>query len=268
MVGGILLSKTKKSVQAIIVTVAVGLIVPKLFSLSNIEIFNKIAWKAILGGAFGLATLFVGFLYSIGAIRKRSSGGKARIATYLVMVVLVCMAVPALSLIFSVVSEFVRIIIWFLISTFMFIVISKIITTISKSLKNSKSSQSVKNEKMEERSNAQFSLLPVVRPVQLPEKNSTKVISNETIETRKEYIEPLSECENGLKTIFELWEDKDPNDKCITITNDENPDLKWVKIYKPCYGDGFFYGYIKMQNAHETVNGKIYFGDRPIWYVT
>ena len=70
------MNKHKKSIQAIILTALVGLIVPQLFSLSNIEIFNKIAWKAILAGVFGLATFFVGFLYSIGIIKKRSVGGR------------------------------------------------------------------------------------------------------------------------------------------------------------------------------------------------
>ena len=69
-----------------------------------------------------------------------------------------------------------------------------------------------------------------------------------------------------FKTIEELWNQKDPNAKCITIANCENENLKWVKIYKNRYGDGNFYGYVMMNNARETVNGIIYYSDRPIWY--
>ena len=36
-----------------------------------------------------------------------------------------------------------------------------------------------------------------------------------------------------LYTVEELWWQKNPSDKCITITNDDNPNLKWIKIYKP-----------------------------------
>ena len=69
-----------------------------------------------------------------------------------------------------------------------------------------------------------------------------------------------------LYTVEELWWQKNPSDKCITITNDDNPNLKWIKIYKPRYNDGNFYGYIKMDNARETVNGIVYFADQSIWY--
>lgn len=261
------MNKHKKSIQAIILTALVGLIVPQLFSLSNIEIFNKIAWKAILAGVFGLATFFVGFLYSIGIIKKRSVGGKVRIGTYLLMVLLLCALVPVLSLILSVVSEVVKGIILFAISTLVLVVIIKIIRTISKALKSNRVNENVQNKKASHTSNEQFLLPPVAETPQFSNNNIITTGSNIVVENQKESIDTLIEYEDGLKTISELWEDKNPNDKCITITNDENPDLKWVKIYKPRYGDGYFYGYIKMENARETVNGKIYFGDRPIWYI-
>ena len=66
---------------------------------------------------------------------------------------------------------------------------------------------------------------------------------------------------------MELWNEKGANEKYIIITNDENPDLKWVKIFKPRYGDGNFYGDIMMKHARGALNGKIYFANRPIWYV-
>ena len=65
--------------------------------------------------------------------------------------------------------------------------------------------------------------------------------------------------------IYELWKEKDVSEKCLTITNNDNPDLKWIKIYKPPYKNGKFYGYIMMMNAHNTVNGEIYFANEPIW---
>lgn len=49
---------------------------------------------------------------------------------------------------------------------------------------------------------------------------------------------------NGL-SLYELWENRNPTKKCLTAANDENPDLEWVKIYKPPYGNGKFYGYVK-----------------------
>ena len=71
--------------------------------------------------------------------------------------------------------------------------------------------------------------------------------------------------ETSLKNLYELWREKPVGEKCLTATNHENPDLKWVKIYKPPYGNGKFYGYVLMNDARHTVNGEIYFADRKIW---
>jgi hypothetical protein len=62
-----------------------------------------------------------------------------------------------------------------------------------------------------------------------------------------------------LFTIKELWNMRDTLKRCLKATNDEDIDLKWVKIYKPQYCNGKFYGYILMNDAKNTVNGEIYF---------
>lgn len=83
--------------------------------------------------------------------------------------------------------------------------------------------------------------------------------------TPKNQVERQIKTAIELKTIYQLWNEKDPNKKCLTVTNDENPDLMWVKIYKPPYGNGKFYGYVRMNDARDTVNGEIFFADRQIW---
>ena len=73
----------KKSIQAIIITTVIGLIIPRLISLSDVGIINKLAWKGLLSGAFSLATLIVGILYSCHLLHGKVSGGKARISIFM-----------------------------------------------------------------------------------------------------------------------------------------------------------------------------------------
>lgn len=96
-----------------------------------------------------------------------------------------------------------------------------------------------------------------------PTPHQKKIVINQSSKTevKKEFTYTL----NRDRTLYELAMEHDFSNGCMTVTNDENPNLKWVKIYKPWYANGKFYGYIMMNNAHNTVNGEIFFADRPIW---
>lgn len=91
----------------------------------------------------------------------------------------------------------------------------------------------------------------------LREKNGSNIVKSPEENVRSAKLE--------LKSLYELWDERDLSQKCLTATNDENPDLKWVKVYKPPYANGKFYGYVLMNNARNTVNGEIYYADKKIW---
>lgn len=98
---------------------------------------------------------------------------------------------------------------------------------------------------------------PTNRTEVIKSNNERKTVtSNDTLKFQED---------KKTKTLYELWEKRNVTKKCLTATNDENPDLEWVKIYKPPYGNGKFYGFVKTNNARETVNGEIYFAERAIW---
>lgn len=97
-----------------------------------------------------------------------------------------------------------------------------------------------------------------------PRKSNNKEIESQPVAELKTISQEYNQ-DSSLKNLYDLWTEKPKEAKCLTVTNHENPDLKWVKIYKPPYGNGKFYGYILMNNAKHTVNGEIYFADREIW---
>ena len=92
--------KVPKSLQAIIITLLVGMFLPKLISLTGVVLADKVLWKIVLTLSFNLATVIVGVLYSTKLIRGKIEGGKARIAVYLVIIIIfLCAATSILGFI-------------------------------------------------------------------------------------------------------------------------------------------------------------------------
>lgn len=248
--------KVPKSLQAIIITFIIGMFVPKIFDLTGIALVDKVFWKIILSLSFNLATIIVGILFSAKLLHGKVEGGKARISIFLLIVIILLCFSSSIIVFFKEVAKTVLIILASLAILAIFFLIINYILSIKEKKSNFKETQT--------------------RSVDLPKSNVSNVKKNihNDLSSTQENIhktqiatseQPKQISERKLKTVYELWLEFDHQKKCLTITNNENPDLRWVKIYKPPYGNGKFYGYIMMQNARNTVNGEIYFADRPIW---
>ena len=264
----------KKSIQAIIITTVIGLIIPRLISLSDVGIINKLAWKGLLGGAFSLATLIVGILYSCHLLHGKVSGGKARISIFIVAVLVLCVSAPAIATIIGVTTKVIIAIIATAIAIAMIFGIYKLISWFRRKTNHNIISphQQTSNDNIKvcipstnQRDLTETTQCNTTNLYQkaIPKVPQNKIVNDQPIqsETEKEIICTL----DRERTLYELAMEHDFSNGCMTVTNDENPDLKWVKIYKSWYANGKFYGYIMMNNAHRTVNGEIYFADRPIW---
>ena len=264
----------KKSIQAIIITTVIGLIIPRLISLSDVGIINKLAWKGLLGGAFSLATLIVGILYSCHLLHGKVSGGKARISIFIVAVLVLCVSAPAIATIIGVTTKVIIAIIATAIAIAMIFGIYKLISwfrgktnhnIISPHQQTSNDNIKVCIPATNQRNLTEATQCNTTNLSQkaILEVHQNKIVNDQPIqaETKKEIICTL----DRERTLYELAMEHDFSTGCMTVTNDENPDLKWVKIYKSWYANGKFYGYIMMNNAHRTVNREIYFADRPIW---
>ena len=265
--------KPRKSSKAVAITFLIGLLVPAVFRISGVNLINKMAWKGLLSGAFAISTSLVGILYSLKLIKGRSQGGKARIGAFLTIVLLLCSLTPMIALLISAATRIAQIIAGAIVAAIMTFVAYKIIGAIKNFF--SFGDVSKPDKCTHDRKKRETPITPNgdVRPVaQYTAQNiivkkpthSPRVMEEEKLPAP---AIPLVETTAGkLKTILQLWNEKSPDEKCITITNDEYPDLRWVKIYKPRYRDGKFYGYIKMKHARDTVNGIIYSAYKPIWY--
>ena len=276
------MKKVKKSIQAILITFVVGALVPRIFSLSDFGLVNKLAWKGLLGASFGIATFLVGILYSCHLISGKRSGGKTRIGIYISIVLILCCAAPMLALVVATMSKIVAVILAFAMMCGLTYLICKLIKWLSKKKQPEARSigSSAKNQEIKSHDNT--SIENNIQNTVVSGDVKSQIIESCTIE--KTTITEQSTCEReevtGLQpaveylenydacyTLYELAMYHDFESGCMTVTNDENPDLKWVKIYKPCYGNGKFYGYVMMNNAHHSVNGEIFFANRPIWYL-
>lgn len=276
------LKKVKKSIQAILITFVVGALVPRFFSLSDFGLVNKLAWKGLLGAAFGIATFLVGILYSCHLISGKRSGGKTRIGIYISIVLILCCAAPMLALVVATMSKIVAVILAFAMMCGLTYLICKLIKWLSKKKQPEARSIGSSAKNQETKSHDNTSIENNIQNTVVSGDVKSQIIESSTIE--KTTITEQSTCEReevtGLQpaveylenydacyTLYELAMYHDFESGCMTVTNDENPDLKWVKIYKPCYGNGKFYGYVMMNNAHHSVNGEIFFANRPIWYL-
>ena len=126
------MKKVKKSIQAILITFVVGALVPRFFSLSDFGLVNKLAWKGLLGAAFGIATFLVGILYSCHLISGKRSGGKTRIGIYISIVLILCCAAPMLALVVATMSKIVAVILAFAMMCGLMYLICKLIKWLSK----------------------------------------------------------------------------------------------------------------------------------------
>ena len=276
------MKKVKKSIQAILITFVVGAIVPRIFSLSDFGLVNKLAWKGLLGAVFGIATFLVGILYSCHLISGKRSGGKTRIGIYISIVLILCCAAPMLALFVATMSKIVAVILAFAMMCGLTYLICKLIKWLSKKKRSEARSIGCSAKNQEIKSHDNTSIENNIQNTVVSGDVKSQIIESCTIE--KTTITEQSTCEReevtGLQpaveylenydacyTLYELAMYHDFESGCMTVTNDENPDLKWVKIYKPCYGNGKFYGYVMMNNAHHSVNGEIFFANRPIWYL-
>ena len=260
--------KPSKSIQAIIITLIAGMIIPKIFDISGNALLDKFLWKGVLSASFSVATIIVGVLYAGKFITGKVAGGKSRISIYFILIAIFASAASAICAFIREISPIVKIVLASVTILAITLLIAKLIAFCFKVKKDFKTTQERSVTKKESSTTA----LPVHKAPVVEKKVATAPIiaSNGGKDSSQNVETPLSShsviCnENEGKTLFELWKEKGINEKCLTATNDENPDLKWVKIYKPPYPNGKFYGYVMMCNAHNTVNGEIYFADRSIW---
>ena len=254
------MKKVPKSFQAILVTLVVGMLVPKLIDFTGIIFIDKILTKGLLSIAFNLATIIVGVGFSIGLLKGKKEGGKARIGIYLLFAVLILCFSSTIAVFFDIIGKIVAGIL-VLVTLFLIIYfIIKVSTTCSKTKNEFKRSQI--NSVQGKPKNIVTTKVQVDEPK--PQKSISVEIERKPIAKPQSMSQELHQ-DSVLKNLYELWREKPAGEKCLTATNQENPNLKWVKIYKPPYGNGKFYGYVLMNDARHTVNGEIYFADRKIW---
>ena len=214
-----------------------------MFAISNIEIANKWAWKILLSLAFSIATLFVGFMYYAHILRGRTAGGKMRTNIFIILVTLLCTATPFITVVVDISMKI-------LLSLIAFTLILAIIFCVYK-LRSF-----IKNKNVHTQESSVPS--PKIQPILFNQNTSSQ-------SPQQESCSVSAITETPLVTLHELAQNHDFSKGCITATNDENPNLRWVKIYKPPYSNRKFYGYVMMKNAHNTVNGEIYYANKSIW---
>lgn len=253
------MKKRSKSLQAVIITFLVGLFVPKIFDLTGIALLDKVVWKIVLSLSFNIATVVVGILYSAKLLHSKSAGGKTRIAIYLIIVLVFLCATTSILVFFNEVAKIVLIIM----GAAALVVVSAIILNYVFTVKRGNNKVEIHRVKNNSTVTKPNHMVKQDIPRNKPQVHNSIIGAVE--ETPKQIV--VDEKSIKLKTAYKLWYEFDKSEKCLTITNNENPDLKWVKIYKAPYSNGKFYGYIMMKNARNTVSGEIYFADKPIWQI-
>ena len=68
------MKKVPKSFQTILITLIVGMLLPKLIDFTGIIFIDKILTKGLLSIAFNLATIIVGVGFSIGLLKGKKEG--------------------------------------------------------------------------------------------------------------------------------------------------------------------------------------------------
>ena len=259
--------KPSKSIQAIIITLIAGMIIPKIFDISGNALLDKFLWKGVLNASFSIATIIVGVLYAGKFITGKVAGGKSRICIYFILIAILASAASTVCAFIREISPIIKIVLASVTILATVLLIAKLIKFCFEVKKDFKITQEKSVTKIE---SSRFALPVLKNPVVETKVVTSTTTSNIGQDSAQILKMPSSSHsvifdKNQGKTLFELWREKDISEKCLTATNDENPDLQWVKIYKPPYPNGKFYGYVLMCNAHNTVNGEIYFAEKPIW---
>lgn len=274
--------KPTKSIQAIIITLTAGILLPKVFDISSNALVNKFLWKSLITLSFSISTVAVGVLYAGRFIKGRVAGGKSRISIFLILLALLASLSSAICAFIREISPIIVMVLSSIAILAMTLLIAKLITYCFGVKRHFKKTQE-ESLSIKEIAVTQNILQKNVRDAKTstivpPNTRGIKTIPQRTIDAKKvssailatktsptPQMHTISYPKNENKTLFELWKEKSTDEKCLTVTNDENPNLKWVKIYKPPYRNGKFYGYVMMCNAYNTVSGEIYYADRPIW---
>ena len=260
--------KKAKSFQAIIITMLFGMFVPKIVEITGFSLIDKVIIKGILSVSFSLSTICVGILFSTKILKDRVAGGKTRIALYiLISIILLSAVTPVLAFIESISQK----ILYILSSLTILLIFVLIVWTVVKALKVKKAFKVSQEKTVSEKILGNTKQVNKYKPYVTQYNNEyhkvqerqQKPKKNEHYNKKPEHTDLSQKPE--LKTLYELWYLKDADKKYLKATNEENPDLKWVKICKPPYANGKFYGYVLMKDARNTVNGEIYFADRKIW---
>lgn len=274
--------KPTKSIQAIIITLAAGMLLPKVFDISSNALVNKFLWKGLITLSFSISTVAVGVLYARKFIKGRVAGGKSRISIFLILLALLASLSSAICAFIREISSIIEKVLSLFAILAMTLLIVKLIRYCFDVKRHFKRTQE-ESLSIKEAAVTQNMLPKNIRggkttTIVPPNTREIKTIPQRTIDAKKvssatlatktsptPQKQTISYPKSENKTLFELWNKKSAEEKCLTVTNDMNPNLKWIKIYKPPYRNGKFYGYVMMCNAYNTVSGEIYYADRPIW---
>ena len=102
--------KPSKSIQAIIITLIVGMIIPKIFDISGNALLDKFLWKGVLSASFSVATIIVGALYAGKFITGKVAGGKSRISIYFILIAIFASAASAICAFIREISPIIKIV--------------------------------------------------------------------------------------------------------------------------------------------------------------
>ena len=88
--------KVRKSLQAIVITGLVGMILPRFVEITGVSLIDKFLVKGLLGIAFLISTIIVGWLFSAHILKNKVTGGKTRIGIYFVLIMIMFGATTAI----------------------------------------------------------------------------------------------------------------------------------------------------------------------------
>ena len=261
--------KVPKSLQTWIITLVIWMLLSKV-AVTGFSLLDKVIMRGVLTLAFNLATIIVGVMYAANLLHGKKEGGKARITIYLILIVILLCAVTSVLAFIKEISKTVLIVLG-VISLF---IIALIILNIALTIRERKKQFEISQKKSANQTIPRYARTITTNDAKTELKNhsaaqspvSDSVEATATKELNEVDLELHEETAISLKTIHQLWAERDASKKYLFVTNDENPDLKWVKIWHSPYGrKRKFYGDIMMKNAHDPVNDEIYYDDRPIW---
>ena len=102
--------KPSKSIQAIIITLIAGMIIPKIFDISGNALLDKFLWKGVLSASFSVATIIVGVLYAGKFITGKVAGGKSRISIYFILIAIFASVASAVCAFIREISPIIKIV--------------------------------------------------------------------------------------------------------------------------------------------------------------